>query len=219
MTMSEENMDRVLETVRETYNPPGDTPREEMWNSIAARLDATEVVDLAAERQRRGFDTSRSLGWAVAAAAVLVIGIGIGRMTAPGTEVSPMAATAVESSGTLSFATAEHFGRTEELLTILRADARSGRIDPTMAEWANGLLTETRMLLDANKTDDSQVESLLEDLELVLAQIVGVTGGSTTMDESRARTELQLALSGLEDRELLSRLQAASPQLGMAGTQ
>ncbi len=219
MSMKEENMDRMVEMAREHYNPPGETPREEMWSAIAAGLPVrdAEVVDLAAERERRrSLDTGHGIGWAVAAAAVLVIGIGIGRMTAPVTSGGSVATEEALGSG-LEFAAAEHFGRTESLLTMVRADARSGRIDPAVGGWADGLLSETRLLIDASQSGDPAVEELLQDLELVLMQIVGLTG-DPTMDESRARTELELALRGLEERELLPRLQAASPGRGLAGT-
>jgi hypothetical protein len=64
--------------------------------------------------------------------------------------------------------------------------------------------------MDARSGEDREIRALLEDLELVLAQIVGVTEGGTT-DGSRARTELDLAVRGLENGEMLSRIQAAIP--------
>ncbi len=217
--MSDERFDEaLLAQVRETYHVPNEPPREAMWAEIEARLG---VVDLAAERQRRSDarprlfrSTDRGMGWAVAAAAVLVLGIGIGRMTAP-TGPEPVAEVTEPprraATGGLALAAREHLGRTESLLTMVRADARAGRIDPATAEWAEGLLSETRLLLDADGGNPA-VDELLLDLELVLIQIraVAQTG---TMDEARARTELELALRTLEEGEVLPRIQAVLPDL------
>ena len=106
-----------------------------------------DVVSLAAERRkRRAWPAAR--GWA-AAAAVLVVGIALGRATAPaptetGTAVSPIAeAPALESdvrptATALDFAAFEHLGRSESLLAMVRADAREGRVDPAVAPQSHG---------------------------------------------------------------------------------
>ena len=61
------------------------------------------------------------------------------------------------------------------------------------------------------------MRALLEDLELVLVQVVGVTehGG----DRARTRSEMNLALDGLKERDVLPRIQAVVPAgLGLSGT-
>jgi hypothetical protein len=114
----------------------------------------------------------------------------------------------------LDFAALQHLGRSEPLLAMVRADAREGRIDATMAPWARNLLMETRLLLDARGGADPTLDGLLAELELVLMQIVGVTeaGG----DEARMRTELDLAIGAMESRDVLPRIRAAMPA-GIAG--
>lgn len=223
--MSEESRDPMVEQLRETYNVPGEAPREAMWAAIESRLEErgeASVLDLTAARERRTgsamrWGSDRSVGWAVAAAAVLVLGVGIGRMTAPAVPAMPVAeSTPVNASqGSLTLAARDHFGRTESLLTMVRADARAGRVDPLMAQWASGLLSETRMLLDARSGGDPAVDELLLDLELVLIQIVGVAE-TGSVDEALARTELELTLRTLEDGEVLPRIQAVLPN-GMEG--
>jgi hypothetical protein len=99
---------------------------------------------------------------------------------------------------------------------MVRADARMGTLDPALAEWAGGLLSQTRLLIDARRSGDPTLEDLLQDLELVLIQIVGAAE-TGSMDEVRARLELELALRSLEDGEMLPRIQAVLPT-GMAGT-
>ena len=206
------------------YDPPPETPREEMWSVIAARIHeeapagSDDVVSLAAERRaRRGWPAAR--GWA-AAAAVLAVGIALGRATAPAptetaTAVSPVEGTPgfgsdVRPTATaLDFAAFEHLGRSESLLAMVRADAREGRVDPAVAPWARNLLMETRLLLDARRGADPALDGLLAELELVLMQIVGVTEAGA--DEGRMRTELDLTIGGMEEREVLTRIRAAIP--------
>ena len=213
--MSDGDLDRMWDELKDRYNVPGETPREAMWSAISDRLDGEGgttgaapdgVVDLAEARAHRRESANRPLGWAVAAAAVLMLGIGIGRMTAP-----PMAQSVVAEAmapAALSLAAREHLGRTESLLTMVRADARAGRVDPMTAEWAKAMLAQTRLLLDVQDGGEPAVADLLLDLELVLAQIVGVAEAT---NEGTAPTELGLALQSLEEGEVLPRIQAVLP--------
>lgn len=220
--MDDGRMDPALEALREEYNPPPEVPREAMWTVIRAGLpgqpDAeADVLSLDAAR-RRTQAPRRSMGWAVAAAAVLVLGIGIGRMTAPAGPAANVAESATSAdAAVLRVAVVEHFDRSESFLALVRAEARAGALDPEMAAWARGLLSETRLFLDvSDRSEDPTVVDLMEDLELVLAQIVGVSEGGTVNAE-RVRTELDLALRGLEDREVMTRIQAVSGPT-LAGT-
>jgi hypothetical protein len=89
---------------------------------------------------------------------------------------------------------------------VLQADARLARGAPETREWAQGLLAETRMLLDAPLTDPAARE-LLADLELILAQIVVLDPVGS--DAARTRAEMELILEGVEERDLMTRLHAA----------
>jgi hypothetical protein len=93
---------------------------------------------------------------------------------------------------------------------MVRADARSGRVDPQIGSWATGLLRQTRLLLDRTERSDPALRALLEDLELVLVQVVGASelGGA---DEARASAEMSLTLECIEQREVLPRIQAFVP--------
>jgi len=214
MTMSDERMDAMLEQVRASYNVPNEAPREEMWRAISGRMGGaqtdTDVIDFARARARRPAAPTRTVGWAVAAAAVLVLGVGIGRMTSPGAAGSASVVNTEATSGSLALVAQEHLGRTESLLTMVRADARAGSIDPLTAQWASGLLSQTRMLIDALGGGNPPVDDLLLDLELMLIQIVEVAE-TGSMDEARARTELELALRSLESGQLLLRIQGVLP--------
>lgn len=221
MTMSDDRLEELLGTIRETYNRPPETPRDEMWARIEARLRPSEagVVDLLRERARRKWLTPASAGWAAAAAVVLAVGIGIGRITALPTVGGVEAAVDEPAASTLAYAAAEHLERSELFLRMVRDDARNGRVDDVTRDWAEGLLAETRMLIDADEgARDPTLEELLEDLELVLAQIVGA-GGSEGMERGRTQSELRLALRGLEEREIIPRIGAVTPvtPVGLAG--
>jgi len=212
----------------EEYNAPPRTPREAMWTEVSARIGAggeegdSRIVDPTSRRARRDRPVApnaplrRLTGWAVAAAAVLVLGIGIGRMSAPNAPVAQggEASQAGAGGAGLGLAAREHLGRTESLLTMVRADARDGRIDPTVAGWAEDLLSQTRLLLDRPQGVDPDVRALLLDLELELVQVVGVA--ETGQDDPRGRTEVELTLRSLDQGEVLPRIQAALPRT-MAG--
>jgi hypothetical protein len=184
------------------------------------RAGSGQLVDLAAARRRRVVRGPRPLWWAAAAAAVLVLGIGIGRMSAPAVNGTSAPVAVAESEpdvgGELGFAAREHLGRTESLLTQVRADARDGRIDPALGTWARGLLSQTRLLMDTRGNADPEVRRLLEDLELLLVQIAGASRAGPS-DEARATTELELALRSLDEGGVMSRLHAVVP-FGLSGT-
>jgi hypothetical protein len=204
-------MREVIGRLRDEYNVPADTPRDEMWVAIEAGLEAREeaVVHLEVERRKRSRRLVRPLGWAAAAAAVLVLGVGIGRMTTQ-VPVADVAADVASDPTVLRMAAVQHLGRSGSLLTLVRADARQGRVDPAVGTWARGLLTQTRLLLDTPDGNDPALRDLLEDLELVLVQVVGVAELAPG-DDARARSELTLALEGLQEREVLPRIQAVTP--------
>jgi len=207
----------LLAELREDYNPPPETPREEMWSSIQARLRSKEeeVISLEEAREaKRGRSIKRllirqPLGWAMGAAAVLLLGLGIGRMTAPGMNSVPGAEGRFgPDPDILRVAAMNHLSRTESLLTLIRADGRSGRMGADVGVWARNLLTQTRLLMDSQGEDDPIMDELLKDLELVLIQLVGAANGG---DPARVRSELELALEGLEESEVLPRIRAVVP--------
>lgn len=209
-------MDELTRLIRDEYNPPPPVPRDEMWAAIQAGLEApvTPVHSLDEARRRR--TAWRSVQWAAAATVVLGVGVAIGRMSSPAPAPLAEAPAAVRESA-VRIAAVEHLVRTESLLRMARADGSSGRVDPALGSWARNLLGQTRLLLDSSAGDDRAMRDLLEDLELVLMQMAAA--GEAQGDEDRFNSELSLALSGLEQREVLPRIQAVVPSgVGMAGT-
>jgi hypothetical protein len=193
--------DMLREAGREYHRPPA-TPREEMWAAIAA------------ERKRRR-QTPRiriqqpAWRWGLGMAAVLLLGIAIGRLWRPGESAlrRPTAfsnATAPEEGLAYRLMTAQYLNRTETLLTGFRADARSGRVDAQFADQARLLLGSTRLLLDSPAGRDPQLKPLLDDLELVLTQIALLPATRDTQD-------VGLINEGIDQRSVLTRLRTAIP--------
>jgi hypothetical protein len=98
----------------------------------------------------------------------------------------------------------------EALLTSYRrADEVPGAQDQESmlqaARWARDVLSSTRLLLDSPASRDPQLRALLADLELVLAQIVQLSGTPLQAGER------ELIERAMRDRDLLPRLRSAVP--------
>lgn len=190
---------RLQDAARDYHNPPA-TPREDMWAAIAARR--------AQERTRVVRPWMR---WGMGIAAVLLLGIGIGRFTAPrgsGTPASGAAAETANGASVYRVAATQYLSRTEAFLTGFRADAGSGQLETGFRAAARELLTATRLLLDSPAGQDARLRTLLEDLELVLAQIARYENGE----------DAQFIDQGLDQRGVLLRLRAEIPA-GPSGAQ
>jgi hypothetical protein len=197
--MTDERFEERLRDAARDYHRPPATPRDEMWAAIAARR--------AAERTRVVRPWMR---WGVGIAAVLLLGIGIGRFTAPGGGGTPAARVMAEtaSGGGYRVAATQYLSRTEAFLTGFRADAGSGQLETGFRASARELLTATRLLLDSPAGQDGRLRVLLEDLELVLAQIARYESGD----------DVQFIDQGLDQRGVLLRLRAEIPA-GPSGAQ
>ena len=99
----------------------------------------------------------------------------------------------------------QHLVTTEALLVSLRSDVRAGRKDTMIATWAGQLLGTTRMLMDSPAGRDPQLKQLLEDLELVLAQISRLPGAQGEA------ADLGLIDDAVRHRQIMTRLRALSP--------
>ncbi len=180
-----------LRDAAQTYHSPRPTPREEMWARIAA------------ERQRRAarvIELRPWLRWTLAAAALVVLGIGIGRWTAhPETTDS-----AGGSDVVYQVAATQYLSRTEAFLTDFRADLRAGRTDARLAGQARDLLATTRLMLDSPAADDPHRRALLEDLELGLVQI-------SELESGRSARDADLITQGMDQRNVLPKLRSAIP--------
>jgi len=198
MDNEETKFDQWLQDAARTYNVPGPTPREEMW----ARIQAERV-----ERGHRVVALRPWLRWGLAAAAVLLVGIGIGRWTAyqQASQGGTAVAKADSTSNALVYqlAATQYLSRTETFLTGFRADLRAGRVDAFPSQ-ARDLLATSRLLLDSPAANDPRMRALLEDLELVLVQI-------SQLEAGRDRRNADLITQDMDQRSVLPKLRSAIP--------
>ena len=202
--MTDEKFEEFLKQAARDYHAPPETPRAEMW----ARIDEVRAKrrgERDLERQSRPW-----LVWAAGIAAILVLGIGIGRLTVPGVEPTGGAAiaAAVEDPAendnlVFRFAATEYFETTEAFLALFRMEARAGQADAEVATWARDLVATARLMMDSPAADDPIFAELLEDLELILVQI-------SLYASDQSAEELELIEQGIEERSVHLRLQAAS---------
>jgi hypothetical protein len=228
--MPDDRFDDLLRDAARDYNTPPETPRAEMWEAISAerakhkeavKHEAEEAVEAEADRGqvlpfrpvRRWSVRPFRLGAGIAA--LLALGIGLGRLSTRATETAapPPVASEARSGGGMAYqvVTTEHLGQSEAFLTLFRASVRRGGNEQIASATARQLLATNRLLLDSPAANNDKTRLLLQDLELVLAQIAQLspTPGSPDLD---------LITEGLEDGAVMSRLRTAVPS-GASTTQ
>jgi hypothetical protein len=226
--MIDDRFDDQLRQAARGYNAPPETPRDEMWERIVAlraeraeaqKAESTEKADteprvLSFPSFRRS--TFHRVSLAAGIAALLALGIGLGRMTAP-PQNSPaptvVATQTAPRAGEVAYrlAATEHLSQSETFLTLFRASVRQGGNEQLASSTARQLLATNRLLLDSPAATDNRTRLLLQDLELVLAQIAQLSGRPSTPD-------LDFITSGLDESGVMSRLRTAVPS-GTSATQ
>ena len=208
--MDDNRFDDVLRDLPRSFNAPPEPPLDEMWTTIEdAHFNAPVPISTT-----RGM-TSRA-PW-LAAAAALVVGIGIGRYLPSGAKPaenssSPSAIAAnptTPESDTSAVADAyrdqtnRYLGQAAALLISLPAKDANGKTDAAFAAKATDLLVTTRLLIDSPAAaQDPKLHSLLEDLELVLVQIA-------RLRSEKNKGDLDLIHQAVEQGDVLSRLNSA----------
>jgi hypothetical protein len=214
--MKEDRFETLMRDAARTYRKPPEPDLDGMWAEIERESWGVVATTQPARIEARWFGT-RASGWL--AAATLVIGVGLGRAsTMMRHDATPMKQQDVASVGSMSpmrsdtafdapynVETSQYLGQTAALLIALPAETRSGHPDDKFVGRAAELLTRTRLLLDSPAANDTQMRALLEDLELVLAQVVRLQNGQNGQD----RTELDLINRALEQRDVIPRLRTA----------
>lgn len=199
--MTEDRFEQRLREAAQDYHRPPEAPREEMWRRIVAARQAKRLPVIVARPWLR---------WGLGIAAILALGVGIGRWTASAgrdtATVAPSLAFAPGDHATLAYrvAAAQYLSRTEALLTGFQTEGHPGAPDAQFAAQARDLLSTTRLMLDSPAAEDARLRGLLEDLEVVLAQIA----------QLRTRPDAEdvgLINQGLKQRGVLLRLRSAIP--------
>jgi hypothetical protein len=99
-----------------------------------------------------------------------------------------------------------HLAGSEAMITAFRSSARSGEVDAQIGEWSRELLGTTRMLEASPATRDPTLKRLLEDLDLVLAQIAQyVSTGKHNPDD------LDLIEQSITKRGVITKLRSTIP--------
>jgi hypothetical protein len=207
--------DRTPESIRSAisgYNVPPELKRADldaMWSRIEGQaFDEPRILTGAAPRSSRfaHFFTASNL---LPLAAVLVIGVAIGRFalpgsTAPATQVAVTADSVQGTSidGPYQSTASRYLGQATALLASLPTDVNAANAGEPYKGRAHDLLLTTRLLLDSPAAADPRFRTLLEDLELVLAQVV-------RLQSAESSAELELIRQALEQRDVLPRLRTA----------
>lgn len=198
--MDEQELERRLNELKATWRVPGDLPLDEMWQVVEARA----FPDAAPRRGSRWIRTLLPL------AAMLLLGFGIGQLAPALLPTRPAADLAAVPSGVAvseaKDATAPFVGvatdyleRVTMLLVALADAAREGEPPEHSAGQARDLLATTRLLLDSPQAGDPRLQTLLQDLELVLVQIV-------RLPRRPPQPDVYLIDQTVDQREVLPRL-------------
>lgn len=199
---------KIRDLARGVHVPPP-TPRDEIWGRVQANR--------AARREQpagRFVGRARWMVWAAGAAAVLALGVALGRLsmrseTAPAIASGPgPTERAGAGSAAYELATAEHLSRVETFLTVFTSEAAGGELAADDLEVpARQLLRRTRMLQQSPAiAEDVTLRTLLDDVEFVLLQITALS----TMGDGQ---ELDFVEQGINERSVMLRLRSALPSV------
>lgn len=200
--MKEEKFQELMADARVTYNRAPDLPPfDEMWDAI----DQARHEEVAPAARRRPLWSNPWLR----SAAVLVLGIGLGRISASvgvARDVAQQEAnSAVASANSVpdpyKNVTDEYLGEAAALLIALPDELNARRVDSGYLSRADQLLAQTRLLLDSPAASDPSLRGLFEDLELVLVQIVRLQAGD--------QMKIDLLNQSLQENHVIPRLRDA----------
>jgi hypothetical protein len=204
-----------------TLNPPTKAPRAEMWEAIEA---ARRTSQDAQAGKLPGVTPIRRSPWRLMSviAAALLLGVAIDRVVLRQADqvVAPVAVAPTsppdssDPSRLYRMAAAQTLTQAEALLTAYRASGTPTQ-NPVAARqlgsWGREVLGSTRLLIDSPAGGDPQLRALLNDLELVLVQIIQLSGAQLEP------TDRELIDRALEDRDLIPRIRTAVPAGVVAG--
>ena len=216
--MRNEHDDKLPESLRDAardYNDPPElkrSDRDAMWSAIEADAFPNRFITPSAEFRAQKAVSRFSVRSLLPLAAVLLVGVAIGRFGFPlkqRTSTTVVDATPAPDSVAVPDAyqstTSRYLGQTAALLISLPAEGPD-RADAVYLNRAHDLLLTTRLLLDSPAAADPRFRSLLEDLELVLAQVV-------RLQSEQSRVELDLIRQALEQRDVLPRVRTAAADI------
>jgi hypothetical protein len=212
MTHEDDRFPESMHEAARDYNSPPELSGADanaIWSAIEVEAFPRRFASPSAEQAAANARQWRWTRNVLPLAAVLLLGVAIGRFGLPRKQLAAMnvatrqpATDSVAVPDPYQGTTSRYLGQTTALLVSLPAEVRAGRADDRFLGRAHDLLLTTRLLMDSPAASDPRFRTLLEDLELVLAQVVRLPS-----DQSRA--ELDLIRQALEQRDVLPRLRNA----------
>ena len=213
------SFDEWLLKAAPALNAPGAVPTEPMWDAIVTARAVTgkeaPISGVLPLRRRRWLGPA-------AIAAALLMGVALDRLVIshaereradlvaarPGRDVSSPPTDSQIRTELYRLAAVQTLSQAEAVLTAYRTGGDVARSDPStrqLGSWAREVLGSTRLLIDSPAGADPRLRPLLNDIELVLVQIVRLSGAP--LDS----TERALIDRALRDHDLLPRIRTAVP--------
>ena len=209
--------DQIPDSIRRAaadYNAPPELSRsalDDMWSGIEAQAFGASAFE--ARQPVSGFRRFLSASNLLPLAAVLMLGVAIGRFALPRDAAvgTPSMANIDSTSGSsiegpYQFTASRYLGQATALLAALPTEVSGDSAGEPYKGRAHDLLLTTRLLLDSPAAADPRFRTLLEDLELVLAQVV-------RLQSAESSAELELIRQALEQRDVLPRLRTAAADI------
>jgi hypothetical protein len=209
--------DGWLRAAAPSLNAPAAAPVDAMWSAIEQSQRTTREANAGHVSGVRPIRRP----WLMPAtiAATLLLGVALDRMilsrtAAPSARSTasaaprPFVSDSAARADLYRLAAVQTLGQAEALLTAYRAGGTSLPRDAStlqLGSWAREVLGSTRLLMDSPAGTDPQLRPLLNDIELVLVQIVRLSG--SPLDS----TDRALIDGALRDRDLLPRLRTVVP--------
>lgn len=182
-----DQFDEFLKQHAGGYRADAKPDAEALWRDVQAELQKDAGADHGSRALRRVW-----LAGGAAIAATLVIGVLVGRwsqrreqqttVAAPTLAAAPSADSA-QLAAHLRASTKDYLEDADVFLTEFRAGLRSGRAsggEADRAQRSRELLARTRLLLHGGERQSPETTRLLQDLELLLAEIAAMPPGRST---------------------------------------
>lgn len=192
---------RVLDAVDDAADAPEPAPawEEHLWNRLRWKL----------ERRR-----TRWIGWAAAAAAMLVLAFVAGRSLRPRSAPSPVVAQQAAKSTVegrervLLVVLGDHFSRSERLLTeVKNASADAPPVVMADREAMEDLVRKNRLYLDAaHASGQTSLANVLEEMQPLLLELARAP-------ENPSARDIEILQKRIEKRGALLELRLAGEQV------